>query len=188
MTMEPWTILGLAIGLGMDAFAVAAAIGLALGRLTFRPVFRLSWHFGFFQFLMPVLGWMAGQTVSRYITSYDHWVAFGLLVAVAGKMIYEAFEVESFSGKSDPTRGWSLLVLSVATSIDALAVGLSMAMLKVSVWIPSVIIGVAAAGMTLTGMYLGRRIGHRFGRKMHFVAAGVLVLIGIKILIEHLTN
>jgi manganese efflux pump family protein len=184
--MELWAIAGLAVGLGIDAFAVATAVGLVLGRLSFGPVFRLSWHFGFFQFLMPVLGWLAGRTIQQYIAAYDHWVAFVLLAGVAGKMIHEAFEEESFANKADPTKGWSLVVLSVATSIDALAVGLSMAMIQVSVWFPSVIIGIVAAAMTLMGLFLGRRVGKRFGKKMHYAAAGVLVLIGAKILFEHL--
>lgn len=181
------TILIIALGLAMDAFAVAVTTGLVLERLTFRPLFRLSWHFGLFQFLMPVIGWALGLTLQAWIAAYDHWIAFGLLGFVGGKMIYESLHYDhSQRRQTDPTRGWNLMVLSVATSIDALAVGLSLAMLKVSVWFPAVIIGVVAAILTLLGMFLGRRLGERLGHRMELIGGLILIGIGTKILIEHL--
>jgi len=180
------TILVLALGLAMDAFAVAITAGMVLPRLSFRPVFRLSWHFGLFQFLMPIIGWLAGFTVQNMIAAYDHWIAFGLLSFIGGKMIYESFQAKTDTHKADPTRGWSLVLLSLATSIDALAVGLSMGVLGVRVWLPSVLIGIVAGLMTVLGMFLGRRLGQLLGTKMAFVGGLILIAIGLKILLEHL--
>lgn len=186
--MSIYAILALAVGLGMDAFAVAITVGVVLPRLSWRPVFRLSWHFGLFQFLMPIVGWLAGVTVYKWVEDYDHWIAFGLLAFIGGKMIYESFHIKALTKKSDPTRGWSLVVLSLATSIDALAVGLSLAVVGVKVWFPSLIIGIVAGLMTITGMQLGRRFGQRFGSRIEVLGGLILIGIGLKILIEHLTG
>ena len=182
------TILGIALGLAMDAFAVSLGASAVLRNVTPRHYFRFAFHFGLFQFLMPVLGWLGGSTVARLTASFDHWVAFGLLAFVGAKMIREALADGAEERlRGDPTRGWSLLGLSVATSIDALAVGFSFALLDVSVWYPSVIIGVIAAGMTLLGMRLGGRLGHRFGRIMDVAGGLVLLAIGARILWQHLS-
>ncbi|MGI5837154.1 MAG: manganese efflux pump MntP family protein, partial [Chloroflexota bacterium] len=131
--MDLLPILGIAFGLAMDAFSVAVATGICLGKVTARQAFRLSFHFGFFQFAMPVLGWIAGSLVSEQIRSFDHWLAFGLLAFIGGKMIWEALQPEDGCVKGDPTRGVSLVMLSVATSLDAFAIGLSLALLEVPV-------------------------------------------------------
>jgi manganese efflux pump family protein len=181
------SIFGIAVGLAMDAFAVAVAAGLALGQLTFRRVFRLAFHFGLFQFLMPIVGWLAGRTVAPYICAFDHWVAFGLLGYVGAKMLWDARPANGDSGRAgDPTRGRMLVTLSVATSIDALAVGLSMAFLCVSVWTPSVVIGLVAAMFTGVGMWIGRRFGDRLGKWAEIAGGLVLIAIGIRILVSHL--
>ena len=113
--MSGWTVLGLAVGLGTGCAAVAASVG-AMGReLTGRRVFRLAWHFGLFQFLMPVLGWLAGMGVQQWVAAFDHWVAFALLVGIGGKMLWESREIKSLEEHGDPTRGWTLIGLSVAT-------------------------------------------------------------------------
>jgi putative Mn2+ efflux pump MntP len=183
----PWVeIFGIALGLAMDAFAVAVATGLAVRPLTRRHVFRLAFHFGLFQFLMPVIGWLAGRTVEAYIRHYDHWVAFGLLAFVGGKMLWEAFRGEEEAKRGDPTRGWTLILLSIATSIDALAVGLSMAFLRVSIWTPSVVIGLVAAALTAVGILSGSRIGTKLGRWPMIAGGLVLVGIGARILVVHL--
>lgn len=185
--MSFWVVLGIALGLAMDAFAVAIATSVMLKCVTKRQAFRLSFHFGLFQFFMPVLGWAAGSTVESYIKDYDHWVAFALLLLVGGKAILESFEKEKEADcRSDPTRGASLVVLSVATSIDALAVGLSFAFLVEDIWYPSLIIGLVAAGMTLLGLRIGARLGAMFGKRMELVGGLVLLGIGVKILAEHL--
>ncbi len=180
------TLLGIAVGLGMDAFAVAIATGSRLERLTFRPTFRLSFHFGLFQFLMPIIGWYGGSRIEHLIRDYDHWIAFGLLLFIGINMIRESLSKDDDSAPlKDPTRKWTLILLSIATSIDALAVGLSMALLNVDILWASVIIGVVASGMTIVGMVFGRRLGIKFGKKMGFVGAAVLIFIGAKILVEH---
>ena len=172
----------------MDAFAVAIGVGLTLPRLSFRAIFRLSFHFGFFQFLMPILGYLAGLTVQKWLAPFDHWLAWALLSLIGSKMIYESFRNDSAPTKTDPTRGLSLILLSVATSIDALAVGLSMAFLSAKIWLAAAIIGIVAAAMTIVGMFLGRRLGKLFSRKMELIGGLILIAIGIKIVIEHLTG
>lgn len=187
--MDFLTIFGLAVALAMDAFAVALGVGMNISPLTGRHLFRLAFHFGLFQALMPVLGWLAGLTVQQRIAAYDHWIAFALLVFVGGKMLYEAFaDGAAESGASDPTRGLTLIVLSVATSIDALAVGLTLAMLGVSVWAPSLIIGLVAGVLTVAGMLLGRRTGAIWGKRVEMLGGLVLCAIGVKILLEHLAG
>jgi putative Mn2+ efflux pump MntP len=182
-----WYVIGIAFGLAMDAFAVAIAAGMTIRPITGRHVFRLAFHFGLFQFMMPVLGWLAGQTLHQWISAFDHWIAFGLLAFIGGKMIWESFHSEEHrENRGDPTRGWLLLTLSVATSIDALAVGLSLAFLKVSIWTPSVVIGIVAAGMTALGIAFGSRVGARFGSWAERAGGLVLVGIGIRILVSHL--
>lgn len=183
-------ILMIAVALAMDAFTVALAVGLHLsarGRVAPRQYFRLSFHFGLFQFLMPVIGWAAGTTVRQYIESFDHWVAFALLSYIGLKMIREARRHDEYA-REDPTRGSSLIILSVATSIDALAMGLSLALLGVGIIYPAVIIGVVAAAFTYSGLYLGRRLGVRWRAKIAVVGGLILVGIGVKIVLEHLLS
>jgi manganese efflux pump family protein len=179
------TILGIAVALAMDAFAVALAAGAVLKPLTGRHLFRFGFHFGLFQALMPIAGWLVGMTVQKWIADYDHWIAFGLLAFVGGRMIVEAFEEKEDKNPSDPTRGLTMVILSVATSIDALAVGLSLAMLNVSVWVPAAVIGVVAGVLTVFGMLLGRRLGGDWGKRVEVCGGLVLCAIGLKILLEH---
>lgn len=180
-------VLILAVALAMDAFAVAVATGVALVHVNGRQTFRMAWHFGLFQAVMPILGWGLGQSVASLIEAFDHYLAFGLLGFVGLKMIKEAFGGGGEKVKNDPTRGMSLVMLSVATSIDALAVGLSMSLLGVSVWFPALIIGLVAAAFTATGLHLGRLAGRAALLSRFAEALGGLVLIGIgvKILHEH---
>ena len=180
------TILVIAIALAMDAFAVSIAAGIKLGYVTHRQTFRLSFHFGFFQFMMPVLGWFLGASLEKIIGAVDHWIAFGLLGFIGIKMIHEAFD--SSGDKScteDPTQGARLLGLSIATSIDALAVGLTLGVLNEHIWYPSIIIGIVAALLTMIGIKLGCRIGMYFSKKMEIVGGIILIAIGIKILLDH---
>jgi putative Mn2+ efflux pump MntP len=186
--IDTLTLLGIAVGLAMDAFAVAIATGIALGTVSGRQTFRLAFHFGLFQFLMPVVGYLAGMTVERYIAEYDHWLAFALLGYIGGKMVHEGFrrEEEEENGGKDPTRGMSLVALSVATSIDALAVGVSLGVLhNEGIFYPGVVIGVVACTFTAAGLHLGKRLGAVFGKRMEIVGGLVLVAIGVKILFDH---
>lgn len=183
-------ILGIAVGLAMDAFAVSIAAGLSIPRLTRGHVFRMAWHFGLFQSMMPIVGWLAGKAMARYIVAYDHWVAFSLLALIGGKMLYEAAAggVARPKMQSDPTRGVTLLVLSVATSVDALAVGLSLAFLKVSIWLPAVVIGLVAGVLTMVGICFGNRLGERYEHWAQAAGGTVLLAIGVHILVSHLAG
>jgi manganese efflux pump family protein len=186
--MDWLSILAIACALAMDAFAVAIVAGLTLNPLTRRQIFRLPFHFGLFQALMPIIGWIAGKAVHRYISEFDHWVAFGMLAFIGGRMLWGAVHGDKEDRKStaDPTSGWTLILLSVATSIDALAVGLSLAMVGSPILVPAIIIGLVAAAFTLTGMLLGRRIGSLWGKRVELLGGVILLAIGIKILMEHL--
>jgi len=137
---------------------------------------------------MPILGWSAGQSIQKYIQAFDHWVAFGLLLLIGGKMIYESFELRKKEKKyeSDPTKGLSLLLLSVATSIDALAVGLSLAFLGVGIVYPAVVIGFVAFILTLIGMKMGSLLGHLVKKRGEMLGGAILIIIGLVILFEHL--
>ena len=179
------TVLGIAVGLAMDAFAVSIASGLKLGHVTVRHVFRLAFHFGLFQFLMPVIGWHLGKQVAGVIDSFDHWIAFGLLALIGGRMLWEAGSEREPDARTDPTRGMSLVTLSVATSIDALAAGVGLAFLRESIWIPSVTIGLVTAALTGVGIAFGSRLGSRWGRWAEVVGGCVLILIGLRIVVSH---
>jgi putative Mn2+ efflux pump MntP len=142
-----------------------------------------------FQFLMPVIGYLAGMTVERHIQGYDHWLAFVLLGYIGGRMVHEGIRGagEEGNGGKDPTRGMSLVVLSVATSIDALAVGISLGVLHgEGIFYPGVVIGIVACAFTAAGLHLGKRLGTVFGRRMEVVGGIILVGIGLKILFDHL--
>jgi putative Mn2+ efflux pump MntP len=186
--MDAITLIGLALALAMDAFAVALGTGAVLSRLTGRHLFRLGFHFGLFQALMPVIGWLAGQTIIQWVSAWDHWIAFSLLAIIGGRMIYEALSNEEKTEDRDPTRGLSLVMLSIATSIDALAVGFSLSVIGISIWMPSLVIGLVAGILTIIGMLLGGRIGDRWGARVEVFGGLVLIAIGIKILIEHLAG
>jgi len=183
MDLSWLSMLGIAVGLAADAFAVSIVAGLTLRAVTPRHVFRLAFHFGLFQFLMPILGWFAGDALAGYIHEYDHWVAFALLCYVGGKMLWEARCQKKAESAADPTRGLRLVTLSVATSIDALAVGISMAFIGVSVWFPSAIIGLVTATLTSCGILFGSRIGSRWGQWAEIGGGIVLILIGFKVLV-----
>ncbi len=137
---------------------------------------------------MPVIGWLAGQTIMQWIAAWDHWIAFGLLAIIGGRMIIEACSDEEKTDERDPTKGLSLVLLSIATSIDALAVGFSLSILGVSIWMPSLVIGLVAGVLTIIGMLLGGRIGDRWGSRVEIFGGLVLIAIGSKILAEHLLS
>jgi putative Mn2+ efflux pump MntP len=184
--MDFVSVLLIALGLAMDAFTVALGVGMTRETIWFRPGFRLSFHFGLFQFMMPIIGWLGGMTVARFIASWDHWIAFALLAYVGGKMVKESFGHGQDHNESDPTRKWTLVMLAVATSIDALAVGLSLAMIKVDILYPSIVIGIVAAVMTALGLALGKRLGARFGKRMELMGGLILIGIGLRVVISHL--
>jgi putative Mn2+ efflux pump MntP len=180
------TIFLVAVGLAVDAFSVAIGIGAANTKRSWAPVLRLAGAFGLFQFAMPLAGWLAGLTVVNIIGGFDHWIVFALLTCVGGKMIWDSFEKDSDEEKADQTRGWPLLLLSIATSIDALAVGFSFSILKAPILFPAIIIGVVCFLMTAVGMIFGKALAKVFGKKVEIFGGIVLIAIGVKILVDHL--
>ncbi len=187
--MNFFLVFAVALALAMDAFAVSVGISLSLETVTKRQTLRLALHFGFFQFMMPLIGWYAAQNIMmKYIEPFDHWVAFSLLLVIGGRMIYESFRREKKirTNKADPTRGLSLLLLSVATSIDALAVGLSLAALHVDILYPAAVIGLVAFFMTVLGTRIGPFFGRLIGKRAELLGGLILILIGAKTILDHL--
>lgn len=185
--MSPIEILFVALGMAMDAFAVCLGAGARARTCGPRPTFRLAFHFGLFQFIMPVLGWLAGTTIVQYIEPYDHWIAFALLAFVGLRMLRSGANPNGEQQKkNDPSRGWTLILLSIAVSIDALAIGLSLALIGVSVWYPAIVIGVVTGLVSLVGLRLGNGLGKRFGKKMEIAGGMVLILIGARIVLAHM--
>ena len=179
-------ILLIALSMAMDAFAVCLGAGAEERTSGPRPTFRLAFHFGLFQFLMPVLGWLAGATIVNYIAPYDHWVAFGLLAFVGGRMIWSGFHPEAEVKQIDPSRGWTLVLLSIAVSIDALAVGFSLGIIGVTIWVPAAVIGIVTGLVSWLGLRLGNKLGEKFGKRMEIAGGIILILLGIRILMMHL--
>jgi len=180
-------ILLVALGLSADCFAVALSAGVSALRRGRWCVLRTALSFGLFQAIMPVLGWLAGRTVVNIISGYDHWVAFGLLAFVGGKMLWESRRAErERSDSADVTRGLLLLTVSLATSIDALAVGLSFAFMEVNILIASVTIGMVACAVTAAGFLLGRKVGEMSGKWAETVGGLILIGIGLRILLSHI--
>ena len=184
--MEFLSIFFIAIGLAADCFAVALGGSFAMRAFSFPQVFRTALTFGLFQGLMLVLGWLAGRTVVEFVAGYDHWLAFALLLFVGGRMIWQSFHSgEENRGNADITRGFLLLTLAVATSIDALAVGLTFAFIEVDIIVAGLTIGLVAFFATGFGFLLGRKTGSLLGRRAEVVGGIVLIGIGIKIILEH---
>ncbi len=184
--MEQITTLMIAVGLAMDAFAVSLGIGTAGQANDPRAKFRLAFHFGVFQAGMTLLGWLAGSTVSRFISGIDHWIAPMLLAYVGINMIRSGFNKDGESYSSDPSRGRTLLMLCVATSLDAMAVGLSFAMLHTQVVMPSIVIGIVTSSLSLVGLLAGCRLGEWFGKRMEILGGLLLIGIGLRIAFTHL--
>jgi putative Mn2+ efflux pump MntP len=183
MSLE--TIL-IAIGLGMDTFAVGVGSGTVFQVPMTRSVFRLSFHFGLFQSLLFVAGYFAGTSIVEAIAAWDQFVALGLLLFVGLRMIWEGIsQGEDTAPRADPSRGWRLVMLSVATSIDALAVGLSFGVLAREVLLPALVIGGVSCAMTLVGIFLGRTLQARFGSYAEILGGLILIAIGVKIFLEH---
>lgn len=184
--MDLITITIIAFGLAMDAFAVSIASGLAIKKLRVAHALQIAIFFGAFQAIMPAIGWLAGLGLRDLIRDFDHWVAFGLLGAIGAKMIYESFKLKEHRKQINPLSLGVLLMLAIATSIDALAVGVTFAFLNVAIVWPIIIIGLVTLATSFVGVYLGDKFGHIFESKIELVAGLVLMAIGLKILLEHL--
>jgi manganese efflux pump family protein len=195
LSLHVLDIFAVAVGLGMDAMSVCMGVGVRWHGP--RQKFRMAWHMGLFQFLMPVAGWAAGQELAALLKNVGAYIAAALVFAVGAKMLYEA--VKSHPGAAaesaehaaqkelhlqakDPTRGWSLVVLSVATSLDALVVGFSLGLREMQIWTTSLVIGLVAGAMALIGIAIGKKAGQKFGKVAEIVGAVVLMLLGISFL------
>jgi len=181
-------VFGLAVALAMDCFAVSLGLACGLKGLPTRQALRMAAFFGGFQFAMPLLGWLAGDKLLGFFRTIDHWVAFGLLAVIGGRMIYESLALsdEEKACRPDQTQGTRLFVLSVATSLDALAVGLGLGVIRTTILLPAAVIGVVCFAMTTVGTKLGPIVGRAVGRRAELLGGLILILIGIKILVEHL--
>jgi putative Mn2+ efflux pump MntP len=184
--MDLFEILFLSLSLSMDAMAVSLCAGAAGFTASLRSSFRLAFHFGLFQAVMPVIGWFAGRTVAYVVASFDHWLAFLLLAIVAVRMIRSGLGLHPAASSCDPTRGAELLMLSLATSIDALAVGFSLALLEVPILALAVLIGIMTLILSAVAAQFGRKIGLAMGKRMEIIGGGVLLFIGLRIVITHL--
>ena len=182
--MDLWELLLIAVGLSMDAFAVSVCKGLSVKKLEPRHALLAGLYFGGFQALMPVLGWLLGYRFETLITSIDHWVAFILLALIGGNMIRESFSDEE--EMNDDFGVKTMLLLAVATSIDALAVGITFAFLSVRILPAAGTIGVTTFLLSVLGIYIGRAFGARWKSRAELAGGLILILIGLKILLEHL--
>ncbi|MCL2040674.1 MAG: manganese efflux pump MntP family protein [Bacteroidales bacterium] len=179
-------IILIALGLSMDAFAVSITLGLSVKRPKIKEFLIPGVYFGLFQMIMPLAGYFAGTYFAHKIQELDHWVAFALLVLIGGKMIKESFSKEKEKTKGNPFQFSTMLLLAIATSIDALAVGITFAFLDVDIWKSIIIIGVVTLCLSMCGVKIGNVFGTKFKSKAEFIGGAVLVILGVKILIEHL--
>lgn len=184
--MDISSILLIALALAMDVFAVSLGVGTSCYGTSWRCRLRLAYHFGLFQGGMTYLGWLAGTQIAIWISSFDHWVAFVLLAFVGARMLKSGFSANEESHPVDPPRGMTLILLSLATSLDALAVGFSLAFLKGNILVASLIIGGVSLVLSLAGTAFGRSLGSRFGKRMEIAGGLLLIAIGVRIVITHL--
>lgn len=186
--MSFWTLLLIALGVSADAFAVALGKGLHMRSFNYRGALVVALIFGVFQALMPVIGWLLANSFADYIRDYDHWIAFGLLAIIGGKMLWEAFTShEDKEQDTDTINIRELLVLGFATSVDALAVGVSFAFIaNVPIAGAAILIGVITAVISFVGVVVGHRVGNKLGKPAEIAGGVILILIGLSILLEHL--
>lgn len=184
--MEFITITIIAFALATDAFAVAIASGTVYVQLKIKHALRIALFFGGFQAVMPLIGSSAALTVKSHIENFDHWLAFAILFAVGIKMIYESFKIKPRNESFNPSNIAVLLILSVATSIDALAVGVTLSLITTSVIAAAIIIGLITFLLSYVGVFIGSRFGHFFENKIEALGGIVLIIIGLKILVQHL--
>ena len=183
--MELLSVITIAVGLAMDTFAVSIVTGAAYKQLHIRHTLRMAGFFGGFQAFMPVVGYLAGLKVKQYVSNYDHWIAFGILAAVGLKMIYESFKIKEEKKTPNPANLAVVLALAVATSIDALAVGITISLITHAIALAVIIIGVVTFGLSFAGVYIGKKFGHFFEGGIEIIGGLVLIALGLKIVIQH---
>lgn len=191
MSIGNFDIFTMALGLSMDAFAVAVANGFSMKKVRLRDSLKIGAFFGGFQALMPILGYLSGLTFKSYISAYAHWIAFVVLAFIGGKMIYESHIIEEVErddekAEKDGTKTVVLLGLAIATSIDALAVGITLALMVDNIIYPSLFIGGITFALSFAGVYIGKKFGNYFENKIEIIGGAILILIGLKILLEKL--
>ena len=179
-------ILLIGIGLAMDAFAVAVCKGLSIKKLNLNKMLTVGLYFGFFQGLMPIIGYFLGTSFGNVITKLDHWISFILLILIGGNMINESFEKTSETS-NDKVNFKTMIPLAIATSIDALAIGITFAFLRVNIVFSTLIIGITTFVLSVIGIKLGNRFGNKYEKKAQFIGGLILIIIGLKILLEHLS-
>jgi putative Mn2+ efflux pump MntP len=184
--LELLTSFLVAVGLAMDSFAVSLGAGTSGQVEGLRSKARLAFHLGWFQAFMTILGWVLGSTAERYVATFDHWIAFALLAYVGINMIRSGLKPGEEILQQDPSKGSTMVLLSVATSIDALAVGMSMALIGSSVWMPALIIGLVTLALSAFGLQMGCRLGERFGKRVEILGGLILIGIGLRVVITHL--
>lgn len=189
--MTVWEILLIGLGVSADAFAVSMCKGVEMKKIIWKYALLIALFFGGFQMIMPLIGWGAGSLFQKYITEFDHWIAFGLLLLLGGKMIYDGIfdKDEKKEGEEDKPLKLglaTLLVMAIATSIDALAVGVTFAFLSVNIWLAVGIIGATTFTFSLIGVFIGVKVGDKFKNKAEILGGVILILLGVKILLEHL--
>lgn len=187
-SMQLLTIFLIAIGLSFDTFAVSVSSGLILKKIDFFSATKIAVTLAVFQAAMPLIGWLAGSQIKDYAASVDHWIAFGILSLLGGKMIYESFKNAPEDRSFNPLNIKVMIGMAIATSIDALIVGFSFALLNYKILISVGIIGIVTYIVAMLGMLFGKKIGARMGRRMEILGGIILFLIGLKILIEHLSQ
>jgi len=185
--MELITIILIAFGLTVDSLAVSISTGLVVSQIKFIQAIRIALVLAFFQGLMPLIGWFAGYQIRNIIKDYDHWIAFVLLFIIGAKMIYESIKNGDDRKDFNPLKYSVMIGMAIATSIDALIVGVSFAFIDINIVLAVVIIGVLTFLVSMSGMFAGKKAGNYFGKKVEFIGGLVLIAIGAKILLEHLT-
>lgn len=185
--MEIFELVLLSIGLGMDAFAVSVCKGISMRKMSWKKACIIGLYFGGFQAIMPILGYFFGNSFESFITNIDHWIAFILLLIIGAKMIQEAFQKERDEDEyNEDISVKTMLILSIATSIDALAVGITFAFFKVDLILAVTLIGIITFILSVLGTKIGNRFGDKYKSKAELAGGIILILIGLKILLEHL--
>lgn len=184
--MDIITLLFIAIGLSFDTFAVSVSTGLMVCKIKFQQAIKVAFILAFLQAAMPLIGWFAGKQLSSLIGDFDHWIAFILLSVLGIKMIIESFKEEEEKKNFDPLKFSVLLGMGIATSIDALVVGVSFAFLQTNIWLAIAIIGFITFLVAMLGMLFGKNVGNKFGKKFEILGGIILIAIGLKILLSHL--
>jgi putative Mn2+ efflux pump MntP len=183
--MNIFEIFLIAIGLSFDTFAVSVSSGLTISKIKFWQAFKIAVTLAFFQTLMPLIGWITGSQIENLIQNYDHWIAFGLLSLLGCKMVIEGLKNNHEEEKLNPLKTTVLIGMAIATSIDALVIGVSFAFIEINIYVSLLIIGVITFFSSMVGILIGKKVKGSFGNKMEILGGLILIAIGVKILISH---